>query len=109
MEFDVDLMIPDQKLSIAEGAIQVFGWQSSTDKKSYTRAILDALAREYHFDLETPLKIIHRKSKMFYCMELVAEKSKSIIKGREAKVSMMWHLKGSSKMLEEDIVRHLRI
>ena len=56
MEFDVDLMIPDQKLSIAEGAIQVFGWQSSTDKKSYTRAILDALAREYHFDLETPFK-----------------------------------------------------
>ena len=49
MEFDVDLMIPDQKLSIAEGAIQVFGWQSSTDKKSYTRAILDALAREYQF------------------------------------------------------------
>ena len=56
MEFDVDLMIPDQKLSIAEGAIQVFGWQSSTDKKSYTRAILDALSREYHFDLETPFK-----------------------------------------------------
>ena len=56
MEFDVDLIIPDQKLSIAEGAIQVFGWQSSTDKKSYTRAILDALAREYHFDLETPFK-----------------------------------------------------
>ena len=56
MEFDVDLMIPDQKLSIAEGAIQVFGWQSSMDKKSYTRAILDALAREYHFDLETPFK-----------------------------------------------------
>ena len=56
MEFDVDLMIPDQKLSIAEGAIQVFGWQSSTDKKSYTRAILDTLAREYHFDLETPFK-----------------------------------------------------
>ena len=56
MEFDVDLMIPDQKLSIAEGAIQVFGWQSSTDKKSYTRAILDARAREYHFDLETPFK-----------------------------------------------------
>lgn len=56
MEFDVDLMIPDQKLSIAEGAIQVFGWQSSTDKKSYTRAILDALAMDYHFDLETPFK-----------------------------------------------------
>ncbi|MBS7009370.1 excinuclease ABC subunit UvrA [Anaerostipes sp.] len=56
MEFDVDLMIPDQKLSIAEGAIQVMGWQSCTDKKSYTRAILDALAREYKFDLNTPFK-----------------------------------------------------
>lgn len=54
MEFDPDLMIPDQKLSIDEGAIQVFGWQSCTDKKSYTRAILDALAQEYQFDLSTP-------------------------------------------------------
>lgn len=56
MEFDVDLMIPDPKLSIAEGAIQVMGWQSCTDKKSYTRAILDALAKEYKFDLNTPFK-----------------------------------------------------
>lgn len=54
MEFDVDLMIPDQSLSIAEGAIVVLGWQSCTDKKSYTRAILDALAEEYDFDLNTP-------------------------------------------------------
>ncbi|MBE5942444.1 MAG: excinuclease ABC subunit UvrA [Lachnospiraceae bacterium] len=54
MEFDVDLMIPDQNLSIADGAIVVLGWQSCTDKKSYTRAILDALAKEFHFDLTTP-------------------------------------------------------
>lgn len=54
MEFDVDLMIPDQDLSIADGAITVLGWQSCTDKKSYTRAILDALAEEYNFDLNTP-------------------------------------------------------
>lgn len=54
MEFDVDLMIPDQSVSIADGAIVVLGWQSCTDKKSYTRAILDALAKEYHFDLNTP-------------------------------------------------------
>lgn len=54
MEFDVDLMIPDQSLSIADGAITVLGWQSCTDKKSYTRAILDALAEEYNFDLNTP-------------------------------------------------------
>jgi len=54
MEFDVDLMIPDQSISIADGAIVVLGWQSCTDKKSYTRAILDALAQEYGFDLSTP-------------------------------------------------------
>ena len=61
MEFDVDLMIPDPKLSIAEGAIQVMGWQSCTDKKSYTRAILDALAKEYKFDLHTPFKDYPKK------------------------------------------------
>ena len=56
MEFDVDLMIPDQSLSIAQGAIVVLGWQSCTDKGSFTRAILDALAEEYHFDLNTPFE-----------------------------------------------------
>ena len=61
MEFDVDLMIPDPKLSIAEGAIQVMGWKSCTDKKSYTRAILDALAKEYKFDLNTPFKDYPKK------------------------------------------------
>ena len=61
MEFDVDLMIPDPKLSIAEGAIQVMGWQSCTDKKSYTRAILDALAKEYKLDLNTPFKDYPKK------------------------------------------------
>ena len=54
MEFDMDLMIPDTKLSIADGAIAVMGWQSCTDKKSYTRAILDALAKKYKFSLDTP-------------------------------------------------------
>ena len=56
MEFDVDLMIPDKSLSIDEGAITVMGWQSCTDKGSYTRAILDALAKEYHFSLDTPFQ-----------------------------------------------------
>ena len=56
MEFDVDLMIPDQSLSIAKGAIVVLGWQSCTDKGSFTRAILDALAEEYHFELDTPFQ-----------------------------------------------------
>ncbi len=56
MEFDVDLMIPDRSLSILDGAIAVTGWQSCTDKGSFTRAILDALAKEYHFDLATPFE-----------------------------------------------------
>jgi len=63
MEFDVDLMIPDQNLSIAEGAIVVLGWQSCTDKKSYTRAILDALAKEFHFDLNTPFNQLSEEAR----------------------------------------------
>ncbi len=54
MEFDEELMIPDKSLSIADGAITVIGWQSCTDQGSFTRAILDALAKEYQFDLNTP-------------------------------------------------------
>ena len=56
MEFDEDLMIPDKSLSISQGAIVVLGWQSCADKGSFTRAILDALAEEYHFDLDTPFE-----------------------------------------------------
>ena len=56
MEFDIDLMIPDKSLSISEGAIAVMGWQSCTDKGSFTRAILNALAEEYHFSLDTPFQ-----------------------------------------------------
>lgn len=56
MEFDEELMIPDKTLSIAEGAIQVMGWQSCTDPKSYTYATLRALSEGYGFDLETPYK-----------------------------------------------------
>ena len=56
MEFDIDLMIPDRSLSIQDGAIVVTGWQSCTDKGSFTRAILDALAKEYQFDLATPFQ-----------------------------------------------------
>ena len=56
MEFDEDLMIPDKSLSINEGAIAVLGWQSCTKEGSFTRAILDALAKEYHFDLNTPFQ-----------------------------------------------------
>ncbi|MCI6042053.1 excinuclease ABC subunit UvrA [bacterium] len=56
MEFDERLMIPDPSLSIEEGAIAVLGWQSCTSKGSFTRAILDALCEEYHFDLSTPFQ-----------------------------------------------------
>ena len=56
MEFDIDLMIPDKSLSIANGAIAVTGWQSCTDKGSFTYAILSALAREYDFSLDTPFQ-----------------------------------------------------
>ena len=56
MEFDEDLMIPDKSLSINEGAIVVTGWQSCTDKSSFTHAILEALSKEYHFDLDTPFE-----------------------------------------------------
>ena len=56
MEFDEDLMIPDKSLSIQQGAIAVIGWQSCTDKGSFTRAILDALAKEYQFSLDTPFQ-----------------------------------------------------
>ena len=61
MEFDEQLMIPYPSLSIAEGAIVVLGWQSCTDKGSYTRAILDALAREYNFSLDTPFQDYPKK------------------------------------------------
>ncbi|MBR5268379.1 MAG: excinuclease ABC subunit UvrA [Lachnospiraceae bacterium] len=56
MEFDEDLMIPDKSLSINEGAIAVMGWQSSSKEGSFSRAILDALAKEYNFDLDTPFE-----------------------------------------------------
>lgn len=56
MEFDVDLMIPDKRLAISEGAIQAMGWQSCTDHKSFTYAILKALSEAYDFSLDTPFE-----------------------------------------------------
>ncbi|MCH5270382.1 MAG: excinuclease ABC subunit UvrA [Lachnospiraceae bacterium] len=63
MEFDVDLMIPEQSLSINEGAIAVTGWQSCMDKSSFTNAILQALCKEYKFDLDTPFEAYSDKVK----------------------------------------------
>ena len=61
MEFDIDLMIPDKRLSLHEGAIAVMGWQSSKDKGSFTNAILQALAAEYGFSLDTPYEELPQK------------------------------------------------
>lgn len=62
-EFDIDLMIPDTKLSLNEGAISVLGWQSSGDKKSYTHACLEALSKAYDFSLDTPFRDLDDKAK----------------------------------------------
>ncbi len=56
MEFDMELMVPNQKLSINQGAIVVLGWQSCNSKGSFTNALLQALCKEYHFDLDTPFE-----------------------------------------------------
>ncbi len=56
MEFDIDRMIPDRRLSINEGCIQVIGWQSSSKEGSFSRALLDAMGREYGFDMDTPFQ-----------------------------------------------------
>ncbi|HZK35070.1 MAG TPA: excinuclease ABC subunit UvrA, partial [Bacillota bacterium] len=63
MEFDIDLMIPNKSLSIDEGAIVVYGWQSSKKKGSFTRAILDALAEEFGFNLDVPFESYPKKAR----------------------------------------------
>ena len=82
MEFDLELMIPDPKLSIAQGAIAVLGWQSCTDKKSYTRAILDALAKEYHFSLETPFEALTEQAKKIILYGTDGQSVKVFYKGQ---------------------------
>lgn len=61
MEFDPELMIPDRTLSINAGAIQVMGWQSSSEEGSFTNALLQALSKEYQFDLDTPVEELSEK------------------------------------------------
>ena len=63
MEFDIDLIIPDKSLSISQGAITGMGWQSCTDKGSFTGAILDALSKEYGFSLDTPFQDLSEEVK----------------------------------------------
>lgn len=81
MEFDIDLMIPDKTLSINQGAITVMGWQSCTDKNSFTNAILQALCKEYHFSMDTPFE------------ELTPEVQDMLIHGTKGK-EVIVHYKG---------------
>ncbi len=63
MEFDARLMVPDESLSLNGGAIQVMGWQSSKDNGSFTHALLEALAKEYSFSLDTPWKELTQEAR----------------------------------------------
>ena len=83
MEFDVDLMIPDKSLSIQQGAITVLGWQSCTDKGSFTRAILDALARNTVLIWIRLLKNILKRSRISCFTEQMDTRSKCTTKDRE--------------------------
>ena len=67
MEFDIDLIIPDKRLSLHDGAIAVMGWQSSKDKGSFTNALLQALAEEYKFSLDTPYEELPKKVQDVIC------------------------------------------
>ena len=67
MEFDIDLIIPDKRLSLHDGAISVMGWQSSKDKGSFTNALLQALAEEYKFSLDTPYEELPKKVQDVIC------------------------------------------
>ncbi len=82
MEFDEDLMIPDKSLSLAEGAIQVLGWQSSTDASSFSNALLRALAEEYRFDLNTPYKKLSKKIRQMLLHGTEGKKVKVHYKGQ---------------------------
>ncbi|HHT96964.1 MAG TPA: excinuclease ABC subunit UvrA [Clostridiales bacterium] len=82
MEFEEDLIIPDKDLSISEGAIAVLGWQSAVDKSSYTGSILDALAKEYKFDLDTPYKDLNEKAKNIIIYGTNGKKVKVYYKGQ---------------------------
>jgi len=82
MEFDEELLIPDKGKSLAEGAVAVMGWQSSVDKSSYTRAILEALAIEYHFDLNTPYEELSEEVRQMFIYGTNEKKVKVYYKGQ---------------------------
>lgn len=82
MEFDLELMIPDTSLSINEGAIAVMGWQSSNDKKSYTHAILSALAEKYRFSLDEPFSQLNEEAYNIIIYGTAGEEVKVHYKGQ---------------------------
>ena len=97
MEFDVNLMIPDQTRSINEGAIAVMGWQSCNDPGSFTNAILRALAREYDFSLDTPFQDYSDKVKNIL-INGTAMRWRCITRAREGGASIRWPLRDWSKV-----------
>lgn len=82
MEFDIDLMIPDRRLSIQEGAIVVNGWQSCNQKGSFSNAILTALCEEYNFSLETPFREYPKKIQDILIYGIGAKELKVYYKGQ---------------------------
>lgn len=94
MEFDEDLMIPDKSMSIAEGAIVVPGWQSCTDKSSYTRAILDALAEDYGFDLGTPYEELPEEIRRMLIYGTDGRMVKVHYRGQRGEESTTWLSRG---------------
>ncbi len=93
MEFDEDLMIPDKTRSLAEGAIVAMGWQSATDPSSFTGAILNALSREYHFDLNTPYQELPEEIRHMLIYGTDGREVKVHYRGSAEKAYMTWPLK----------------
>ena len=85
MEFDLELMIPDRSLSLNEGAIAVMGWQSSKDKGSFTNALLQALAKEYKFSMDTPFEELPQEAQDAICYGTNGKKVDVYYEGQRGK------------------------
>lgn len=99
-EFDPELMIPDTSLSLNEGAISVMGWQSSKDKKSYTHAWLEALAKEYDFSLDTPFRDLDGKAKDVLLYGTGGKKLKVFYQGTRGSGEYMLEFEGLVKNVQ---------
>lgn len=85
MEFDIDLMIPNKSLSLSQGAICSMGWQSSGDEGSFTNAILQALAKEYKFSMDTPYEELSQKAQDVICYGTDGKKVEVHYEGQRGK------------------------